>query len=76
MYEIFSQDNINLEIYKDRAELLRNEEKKLKPDIKAVQLKIFDKRNSINLTSATQDFLLHLRKTPDNEQMDFLIKTL
>jgi len=75
LYEVFSQDSINLEIYKDRAELLRNEEKKLKQDIKAVQFKILDKRNSIDLTRATQDFLLHLRKTPDNEQMDFLIKT-
>ena len=75
LYEVFAQDKINLEIYKDRAELLRNEEKKLKQDIKAVQLKILDKRNSINLTRATQDFLLHLRKTSDNEQMDFLIKT-
>ncbi len=75
LYEVFAQDSINLEIYKDRAELLRNEEKKLKQDIKGVQLKILDKRNSINLTRATQDFLLHLRKAPDSEQMDFLIKT-
>jgi predicted RNase H-like nuclease len=29
LFEVFSQDSINLEIYKDRAELLRNEENKL-----------------------------------------------
>ncbi len=40
-----------------------------------VQLKILDKRNSINLTRAVQDFLLHLRKSTDNSQMDFLVKT-
>ena len=72
---MFSQDSINLEIYKDRAELLRNEEKKLRQDIRGVQLKILDKRNSINLNRATQDFLLHLRKNSDNSQMDFLVKT-
>ena len=75
LYEVFSQDSINLEIYKDRAELLRNEEKKLRQDIRGVQLKILDKRNTINLTRATQDFLLHLRKNSDNSQMDFLVKT-
>ena len=71
LYEVFSQDSINLEIYKDRAELLRNEEKKLRQDIKGVQLKILDQRNSINLSRATQDFLLHLRKNSDNSQRDF-----
>lgn len=77
IYELFSEDKINLELYKDRAELLRNEEKKLKQDIKAVQLKILDKRNSVNLVKATQDFLLRLRNTPDNNnlQMDYLMKT-
>jgi site-specific DNA recombinase len=77
IYELFSEDKINLELYKDRAELLRNEEKKLKQDIKAIQLKILDKRNSVNLVKATQDFLLRLRNTPDNQnqQMDYLMKT-
>ena len=54
--KFFSQDSINLEIYKDNAELLRNEEKKLKQDIKAVQLKIFDKRNSIDLQGQRRIF--------------------
>ncbi|MDP2942575.1 MAG: recombinase family protein, partial [Candidatus Omnitrophota bacterium] len=75
LYELFSEDKINLELYKERAELLRNEEKKLKQDIRAVQLTILDKRNSINLVKATQDFLLRLRSTPDNRQMDYLVKT-
>ncbi len=77
LYEVFSEDKINIDIYKDRAELLSNEEKKLKQDIKAIQLKILDKRNSVNLVKATQDFLLRLRSTPenDNHQLDYLIKT-
>ncbi|MBU3958853.1 MAG: recombinase family protein [Candidatus Omnitrophica bacterium] len=75
LYEVFSQDSINLEIYKERAELLRNEEKRLKQDLKAIQLMILDKSNSINLTNATQEFLLRLRSAPKGEQMDYLIKT-
>ena len=75
LFEVFSQDSINLEIYKDRAEILCNEEKKLRQDIKSIQLKILDKRNTINLTRATQDFLLHLRKIQHNEQSDFLVKS-
>jgi len=75
LYEVFSEDKINIDIYKDRAELLRNEEKKLRQDVKAIQLKILEKRNSINLVKATQDFLLRLRSNPNNEQMDYLVKT-
>ena len=29
IYELFSEDKINMRLYKDRAELLSNEEKKL-----------------------------------------------
>ncbi len=75
LYEVFSEDKINLGIYKERAELLRNEEKKLRNDIKAIQLNILDKRNSINLTKETQNFLLRLKSTRQNEQSDYAIKT-
>lgn len=75
LYEVFAADSINLEIYKERAEILRNEEKKLKQDIKAIQLKILEKRNAVNLTKAVQDFLLKLRSNPSNTQMDYLVKT-
>lgn len=75
IYELFSEDKINLELYKDRAETLRNEEKKLKQDSRDIQLKILDKRNSIDLVKAAQDFLLRLRTEPNEEQMDFLLKT-
>ena len=75
IYELFSEDKINLALYKDRAELLSNQEKKLKQDIKSIQLKILDKRNSVNLVKATQDFLLRLRNTPDDHQLLFLVKT-
>ncbi len=75
LYEVFSEDKINIDIYKDRAELLRNEEKKLKQDVKAIQLKILEKRNAVNLVKATQDFLIRLRSNPNNEQMDYLVKT-
>ena len=75
IYELFSEDKINMGLYKERAEILSNEEKKLKQDIKAIQLKILDKRNSVNLVKATQDFLLRLRNTPDDHQLDYLVKT-
>ena len=75
LYEVFSEDKINIDIYKERAELLRNEEKKLKQDVKSIQLKILEKRNAVNLVKATQDFLIRLRSNPNNEQMDYLVKT-
>jgi hypothetical protein len=75
LYELFSEDKINIGIYKDKAELLSNEEKKIKQDIKAIQLKILDKRNSVNLVKATQDFLLRLRSTQDDHSLDYLVKT-
>jgi len=75
LYEVFSEDKINLDIYKERAELLRNEEKKLKSDIKAIQLNILEKRNAVNLTKITQDFLLRLKNTLPNEQSDYMIKS-
>jgi len=75
LYEVFSEDKINIDIYKDKAELLRNEEKNLRQDIKSIQLKILEKRNSVNLVKATQDFLLKLRSNPNTQQMDYLIKT-
>ncbi|MBN1871361.1 MAG: recombinase family protein [Candidatus Omnitrophica bacterium] len=75
LYEVFSEDKINIDIYKDRAELLRNEEKRLRRDVKAIQLRILEKRNAVNLVKATQDFLLRLRSNPKGEQMDYLIKT-
>jgi len=75
LYEVFSEDKINIDIYKDRAELLRNEEKKLRQDVKSIQIKILEKRNAVNLVKATQDFLLCLRSNPNSEKMDYLIKT-
>lgn len=75
LYEVYSEDKINLNLYKERAELLRNEEKKLKADIKAIQLNILEKRNAVNLINITQDFLLRLRNTPPNEQSDYMIKS-
>jgi len=75
LYEVYREDKINIDIYKEKAELLSNEEKKLKADIKAIQLKILEKRNAVNLTYATQDFLLRLRNTPPSEPSDYMIKS-
>ncbi len=74
-YEVFKEDKINVDIYKEKAEILRNEEKKLRTDIKLAQLKILDKRNSINVMKETQDFLLSLKKNSGEESLDYNIKT-
>lgn len=74
LYEVFKEDKINLGIYKEKAGLLSGEEKKLKEDIKAVQLKILERQNSINVVQETQDFLLGLKACPENEQSDYSIK--
>ena len=39
-------------------------------DIKAFQLKIMEKQNSINVMQETQDFLFGLKACPENEQSD------
>jgi len=75
LFEVYREDKMNLDIYKERAELLRNEEKKLKSDIKSIQLKILDKRKSGDLTRDTQNFLLRLKNEPTQQQTDFAIKT-
>ena len=76
LYELFSEDKINLELYKDKADALRQEEKRLKQDIRDVQIKIIDRRNSMNIVRAVQDFLLRLRAEPaDDEGRSFLMKT-
>lgn len=76
LYELFAEDKINLELYKDKAEALRQEEKRLKQDIRDVQIKIIDRRNSMNIVRAVQDFLLRLRADPsDDEGRSFLMKT-
>ncbi|OPY88347.1 MAG: DNA-invertase hin [Smithella sp. PtaU1.Bin162] len=75
LYEVYSEDKINIEIYKERAGRLSNEEKKLKSDIKTIQLKILEKRNSVNVVKETQDFLVKLRSMPKDEHSDFVIKS-
>lgn len=75
LYEVYSEDKINIEIYKERAGRLSNEEKKLRSDIKVIQLKILEKRNSVNVMKETQDFLVKLRSMPKDEHSDFVIKT-
>ncbi len=75
LYEVFSEDKINTSIYKEKAELLSNEEKRLRSEIKLVQLKILDSRNSIDIFKETQDFLLKLNKTKTKEDSDYAIKT-
>lgn len=75
LYEIFSEDKLNIDIYKEKAEILRNEEKRIRAEIKATQVQILDKKNSINVTKETQDFLLRLKKASSKEDSDYAIKT-
>jgi len=76
LYEIFTDDKINIDIYKEKADLLRNQEKQLKVNIKATQFKILEKRNSINVMKETEEFLKGLNKEQlTDEQMDYSIKT-
>jgi len=39
LYEVFAEDKINLDLYKEKADFLRNEEKRLRTDIKAKSMK-------------------------------------
>lgn len=71
---VYKEDNINIDIYKEQAELLRNEEKKLRTDTKAIHLKILEKQNSINVIEETRDFLIRLKDTSHEEKCDYSIK--
>jgi len=53
LYEIFSEDKLNIDIYKDKADLLRNEEKNLRREIKEIEMQILKNRNSINVVTET-----------------------
>lgn len=75
LYEVFSEDKINIGIYKEKAEVLRNEEKRIRAGIKATQLQILDKKNSVNVTRDTQEFLLRLKQTKTKEDSDYAVKT-
>jgi len=75
LYEVFSEDKINTSVYKEKAELLSNEEKRLKSEIKLIQIKILDSQNSIDIIKDTQDFLLRLNKVKTKEDSDYAIKT-
>ena len=76
LYEIFTEDKINIDLYKEKADLLRVQEKQLKTNIKATQLKILEKRNSINIVKEAEEFLKGLNKEqPTDEHMDYSVKT-
>ncbi|MDE2231825.1 MAG: recombinase family protein [Candidatus Omnitrophica bacterium] len=76
LYEIFTDDKINIDLYKEKADLLRIQEKQLRTNIKAAQLKILEQRNSINVVKEVEDFLKGLNKEqPTDEQIDYSIKT-
>jgi len=75
LYEIFSEDKLNIDIYKDKADLLRNEEKNLRREIKEIEMQILKNRNSINVVTETHDFLVKLKNTSKEDQCDYAIKT-
>lgn len=76
LFEVHSEDRINIEVYKEKADCLRVEEKRLKSDIKELQLKILEKQNSINVRKDTEDFLRRLNATHEGtDETDFTIKT-
>ncbi|MBF0480030.1 MAG: hypothetical protein HQL26_11165 [Candidatus Omnitrophica bacterium] len=47
----------------------------MKSDIKAIQIKILDKRNSINVVQEAQDFLIKLKKASTDEERNYAMKT-
>ena len=74
LFELFDEDKINVDVYREKSAKLGVEEKRLKSEIKLLQLKILDKRNSINLMQDTQEFLVQLNRRCHNGDMDFALK--
>lgn len=75
LYEFFREDRINVELYREKSDLNRNEEKRLKSEIRHLHLKILDKRHSMNIMKDTQNFLVQLNKSSGTEESDFALKT-
>ncbi|MBP9855059.1 MAG: recombinase family protein [Candidatus Omnitrophica bacterium] len=78
IYEVYSEDLMNVDLYKEKSGLLFMEQKRLKSEIKNIHLKILQKRNKFDILKETQDFLTTLNKfptTPPQENIDYALKT-
>ncbi len=60
LYQVYKEDKINLELYKQEAEKLRAEEKKLEVDIRHTQIKILEQQDSVDNTLRVHAFLSRL----------------
>jgi len=60
LYQVYKEDKINLELYKQEAEKLRAEEKKLEVEIRHTQIKILEQQDSVDNTLRVHAFLSRL----------------
>ena len=66
-YEVYKEDKINLELYKQEAEKLRAEEKELEVEIRHTQIKILEQQDSVDNTLRVHAFLSRLANSADQK---------
>lgn len=65
LFEMHADDKINIAIYKEKAEELRVEEKRLRTDIRYQQLKLIDNHEGTDNTLRAQGFLSKIKNLTD-----------
>jgi len=65
LFEMHADDKINVEVYKEKAEELRSEEKRLKTEIRYNQLKLLDNQEGADNALRAQGFLSKFRNLKD-----------
>ena len=62
LYDLYKEQRINVEVYREKADQLRQEEAGLKKDMKALQMAIIDRQRGIEDRLRVQNFLRDLQE--------------
>ncbi len=68
LFEVHVDDKINISVYKEKADELRNEEKQLKTEIRYNQLKLLDNQKGVDNTLRAQGFLSRIKNLTSAEE--------
>lgn len=68
LFEMNADDKINIEVYKEKAEELRGEEKRLRTEIHYNQLKLLDNQEGADNTLRAQRFLSKIKNLTDAKE--------
>lgn len=76
LYDLYKENHINIEVYRQKAAELRHEEMVLQKDIQSLKLAIIDRERGVEQRIRTQYFLKALREKnyqfTENEKKEFM----